>query len=236
MIKESMKVNRRTTLKWFAASMVSLTSAHQVAARPPSNRSMTGGAAGLGTPKPVTGTGYGPDPDLIHPTVPWQMTMTDEQLRVAASLSDMILPADDVSPSASAFGVPALVDECVSAPYPAQQRDRKIVFDGLLWLEQQSIEQFDVGFADVTDEQRSSLLDQIAFADKVENGLQTQHEFFRVYRNLTMSAFYATEEGMADIGYIGNSPIAGEYPGPTPEALAHLEKALYSLGLEMPEA
>ena len=179
MIKESMKVNRRTTLKWFAASMVSLTSAHQVAARPPSNRSMTGGAAGLGTPKPVTGTGYGPDPDLIHPTVPWQMTMTDEQLRVAASLSDMILPADDVSPSASAVGVPAFVDEWVSAPYPAQQRDRKIVFDGLLWLEQQSIEQFDVGFADVTDEQRSSLLDQIAFADKVENGLQTQHEFFR---------------------------------------------------------
>ncbi|MED5421458.1 MAG: gluconate 2-dehydrogenase subunit 3 family protein [Pseudomonadota bacterium] len=229
-------IDRRKTLKWLAASMVSLTSAHQVAARPPSDTSMSSDAAGLGTPKPVTGTGYGPDPDLINPTVPWEMTMTDEQLRVAASLSDMILPADDVSPSASAVGVPAFIDEWVSAPYPDQQRDRKIVFDGLLWLEQQSIEQFDAGFADATNGQRSSLLDQIAFADKVENGLKTQHDFFRVYRNLTMSAFYATEEGMADIGYIGNIPVAGEYPGPTPEALAHLEKALNSLGLEMPEA
>ena len=132
MIKESMKVNRRTTLKWFAASMVSLTSAHQVAARPPSNRSMTGGAAGLGTPKPVTGTGYGPDPDLIHPTVPWQMTMTDEQLRVAASLSDMILPADDVSPSASAsaYRLSSMSGLCAVSRSTA---DRKIVFDGLLW-------------------------------------------------------------------------------------------------------
>jgi hypothetical protein len=37
---------------------------------------------------------------------------------------------------------------------------------------------------------------------------------------------------MKDIGYMGNTPSAGEYPGPTPEALAHLNAALVKLNLK----
>ena len=37
---------------------------------------------------------------------------------------------------------------------------------------------------------------------------------------------------MKDIGYRGNEPSAGEYPGPTPEALAHLNAALAKLKLK----
>ena len=65
-------------------------------------------------------------------------------------------------------------------------------------------------------------------------GLAGQSEFFRRFRWLAAGAFYTTEEGMADVGYIGNTPIAGEYPGPSDEAMAHLAGVLKQLGLEMP--
>jgi len=226
-------VDRRTTLKWLASTMLATAAA----------RAQVPGGAGadaeiesalLGTPGPVTGPGYGTDPDLLNPTVPWERTMTPRQLRVAAALCDMIIPADQISPAATAVGVHEFIDEWVSAPYPNQQRDREMIFAGLEWLERTSRENFAAGFAEAADGQRAEILDRIAFADRVEAGLEDRAAFFHQYRNLTLSAFYATEEGSADIGYIGNVPIEGEYPGPTPEALAHLEQALAGLGLTMP--
>ncbi len=41
--------------------------------------------------------------------------------------------------------------------------------------------------------------------------------------------FYSLPEGMKDIGYMGNQPSVGPYPGPTKEALAHLNAALTKL-------
>lgn len=227
-------VDRRTTLKWLASALVTAGAAR--AQIPGSAGTDTGtGLSLLGTPEPASGPGYGRDPDLLNPTVPWERTMTPRQLRVAAALCDMILPEDEVSPAATALGVHEFIDEWVSAPYPDQQRDREQIFDGLEWLERSSRERFAAGFADLTDDQRAGILNRIAFADRVESGLEDTAAFFHQYRNLALSAFYATEEGRADIGYIGNVPIIGEYPGPTPEALAHLKAALAGLGLQMPE-
>ena len=227
-------VDRRTTLKWLASTMVaSATARAQVPGGTVADTEP--GLPALGTPGPVAGPGYGSDPDLLNPIVPWERTMTPRQLRVAAALCDMILPADDISPAATAVGVHEFIDEWVSAPYPVQQRDREMIFDGLAWLELTSRERFAAGFADAGDDRRAELLNRIAFAGRVEAGLEDKAAFFSQYRNLTLSAFYATDQGIADLGYIGNVPIAGEYPGPTPEALAHLERALSGLGLQMPE-
>ena len=38
---------------------------------------------------------------------------------------------------------------------------------------------------------------------------------------------------MDDIGYLGNVPINGDYPGPSEEALAHLDGVLVALGLSL---
>ena len=225
-------VDRRTTLKWLASALVTAGAARAQA--PGAGADAGTGFSLLGTPGPPSGPGYGRDPDLLNPAVPWERTMTPPQLRVAAALCDMIIPEDEVSPAATAVGVHDFIDEWVSAPYPNQQRDREMIFAGLEWLERTSRENFVAGFAEAADGQRAEILDRIAFADRVEAGLEDRAAFFHQYRNLTLSAYYATEEGSADIGYIGNVPIAGEYPGPTPEALAHLEQALAGLGLEMP--
>ncbi len=46
-----------------------------------------------------------------------------------------------------------------------------------------------------------------------------------------MSAYYSTAAGVTEIGYMGNSPVSGQYPGPSEAALKHLQEALEQLGL-----
>ena len=161
--------------------------------------------------------------------------MTVKQLRVTAVLADMILPEDATSPSASAVGVPDFIDEWVSAPYEAQQNDRSIVLDGLLWIEQQSLDRFGVSFVAAEPAQHAEILDDIAYAERIEPGDEAATAFFARLRFLVIGAYYTTQEGIDDIGYLGNQPIAGEYPGPTPEAMAHLRAALANLGLDLPQ-
>ena len=112
------------------------------------------------------------------------------------------------------------IDEWVSAPYPRQQRDREIVLEGLEQLERQSHERFGVSFRGATAVQREELVDAIA-----------DGEFFARFRYLTVGAFYSTQVGVEDIGYDGNRPIVGEYPGPDEAAMAHLQGVLRTLDL-----
>jgi hypothetical protein len=58
--------------------------------------------------------------------------------------------------------------------------------------------------------------------------------FFERFRFLSVGAFYTTEAGIEDIGYIGNVPISGEYPGPSTEAMTHLAGVLEQLDIELP--
>jgi len=51
----------------------------------------------------------------------------------------MIIPADNASPGASAEGVPDFIDEWISSPYPAQAGDRRLVLDGLKWIDEERI-------------------------------------------------------------------------------------------------
>ena len=228
------RVDRRTTLKWLAAAMATAhtgcTSDEKFLGDeiPPRPGSLLGRAAKPG------GTPYGTDPDLVNPTVPWPRTMTEAQLQASAALSDMILPEDDHSPAASAVGVPDFIDEWISAPYEQQQRDRDLILAGLEWLEQQSRERFGTGFATADDERKSELLDALASPDPATAVPEEPVRFFERFRYLAVGAFYTTEPGMADAGYIGNVAINGDYPGPSKEAMAHLAGVLEQLGLQMP--
>ena len=234
MTDELTRVDRRTTLRWLAGAMATSAAAACGAAeapRAPAERA----TASLGTPRPITGTGYGRYPDTLDSTVTWARTMTEAQLRLTRALADMIVPAGEGSPSAGALGAQDFVDEWVSAPYADQQADRTVIFDGLEWTEQAAMDRTGgARFIDCTRRTREGILDDIAHADRVAPGLEDQALFFGKLRFLVMSAFYATREGWAEIGYLGNAPMGGAYPGPTPEAMAHLEAGLKRLGLPMP--
>ena len=122
----------------------------------------------------------------------------------------------------------------MSAPYDEQQGDRELIFAGLEWLERESRDRFGASFVSANEGEQSQLADELAAPGGARPELGEQARFFDRLRYLAVGAYYTTEAGMKDVGYIGNVPIAGAYPGPSDEALAHLAGVLKHLGLRMP--
>ena len=54
--------------------------------------------------EPITGPGYGTDPILSAPIIPWPLTLNEAQKDQVAVLSDLICPTDEQGPSATAVG------------------------------------------------------------------------------------------------------------------------------------
>lgn len=203
-------MDRRTTIKWVLAAS---------AAWP-----LRGVRVALAGSPPPAAHGYGTDPDLLKVYKPgelWPLTLTPPQRRLATILSDIIIPADEHSPSASSVGVVDFIDEWVSAPYPDSQRDRPIVLDGLVWLDAESTRRFGKGFADLEAAQRAAICEEICDEARAAPERRTAAHFFAVYRNLTAGGFYSTPVGRKDLGYIGNVALAS-FEGPPPELLRKL--------------
>ena len=227
-----MTPSRRTTMQWM-----------MTAALLPLARWSPAGAAGIGgavpfdtvAPWPVVqaakpATGYGRDPNLMEPKIVWPLTLDRQQRATIDLLGDMILPPDDVSPGAGKLGVGAFVDEWISAPYPVQQADRERVIGGLGWLNAQSRVLNGQPFAATTGAQRAALLDGLSTAAPV-GGMAAPVAFMDTLRKLFVLGFYSLPEGKADMGYIGDQPTQGPYPGPSKEALAHLDGVLRDMKL-----
>ena len=160
--------------------------------------------------------GYGTDPKLNPPVkAPWPRVLSKDELQAAAVLSDFILPATATAPAATALGVPDFIDEWVSAPYPDQLKDRPIIRDGLRAL---------IPSPGDTARRMAALTALQTSADPKAQA------FFKRFRHLVVGAYYTTEAGFKDIGYIGNESRATD-PGPSAEVKEALEQALAKLGL-----
>ena len=203
------RMDRRAAIKWMLAAVATLPLAERAA---------------FGAPAPKPAQGYGTDPDLLRDYKPgdlWPLTLSDDQRRAATALCDVIIPADAKSPSASALGVPDFIDEWISAPYPVQQIDRKIVLDGLVWLDAESQRRFGNDFASLVTSQKRELCDDIHHVPDAKKEFKTAAVFFKKFRDLTAGGFYTTKEGMKDIGYTGNVPLTS-FDGPPAEVLQQL--------------
>ncbi|HEV7384456.1 MAG TPA: gluconate 2-dehydrogenase subunit 3 family protein [Phenylobacterium sp.] len=162
--------------------------------------------------------GYGTDPVLTKPEkAPWSRIMIPGQLQTAAILADFILPATATAPSASALGVPDFIDEWVSAPYPAQVKDQPIIMNGLNALGGKVLR--------ASAAERAAALAALPAATN-----PATRAFWKRFRHLTIGAYYTTEAGFKDIGYIGNVARTSD-PGPSAEVKAVLERELKKLGL-----
>lgn len=161
------------------------------------------------------------DPDLVKPVVPWDGILSETEMKTVTALSDIILPADEKSPAASAVGVPEFINEWVSAPYAPQVSDREVVRGGLAWLNTEATKRFAQPFAGLNEEQKIALCEDIHDVATAKEEFRQGARFFDKFRNLCLSGFYTTEAGRKDLGYIGNIPLA-KFPGASPEALKHL--------------
>lgn len=219
------EISRRTAIAWMLAASANIgLGGYRIASALPAVAA--GAAAGA--------AGYGTDPNLMKPVVPWPLILSPAQRETVRVAADLIIPADERSPSAGALHMDVFVDEWVSAPYPRQQDDAKIVLPGLAWLDEESARRFGKAFVQASDAQRRAIFDDIAWAERIKPGLEKHAVFFGKLRQLVTAGFYTRPEGAADLGYKGNTAILGDYPGPTSEALAHLRTQLAKLGLPEP--
>lgn len=197
------KVDRRTALAWIGAAGAAVAGGV--------------GLAVYGAGDRAEAKGYGTDPNLVRPApAPWPRLLSNDELQAAAILADFILPASATAPAASALGIPDFIDEWVSAPYPDQVKDRVVIRNGL----QRIMPALLAGGA-----RRDAAL--AALPGSADEAART---FFRRFRALTVGAYYTTEAGFRDIGYIGNQARAAD-PGPSAEVKAVLEERLRALGL-----
>jgi hypothetical protein len=201
-------IDRRTTLKWVAAAAACAPLWERPALAAPARASA------------ATNPGYGTDPLLTASYRPgdcWPLTMTAEQRRAAAALSDLIIPADGNSASASAVGVVDFLDEWISAPYPHQQADRTKIIAGLIWIDREGENRFHAPFAQLTEEHQRAICDDICWLARAVPPFVEAAEFFARYRDLTAGGFYTSAAGREDLQYRGNTPLTA-FDGP-PEAV-----------------
>jgi len=208
-------IDRRTALKVIAAAAAApavIASCQQgetdTAASPPA----TMNPLAAGTPS---------DPDLLAPVVPWERSLTPDELDTLAALCDLIIPADDRSPAASKLGAHEFIDEWVSAPYDGMKKDKVLVRGGIVWLDGESNRRFGARFRELAADQMTEICDDICYGPDAEPEFQAASRFFDKIRDLTATAFYTTKEGMEDVGYVGNVPLS-QWDPPPPEALRHV--------------
>jgi gluconate 2-dehydrogenase gamma chain len=165
--------------------------------------------------------GTASDPDLLRPKKDWPRKLSAIELTTLAALCDMIIPADEKSPSASAVGAPAYINEYVSAPLDGSARDLVRVRGGVAWLNLESTKRFGRTFARLTTAEKTQICDDICFVPKAAPEFRQGARFFSLVRNLTATAFYTTDEGMKDIGYVGNVALP-KWDLPPAAVLKHL--------------
>lgn len=133
-------------------------------------------------------------------------------------LSDLILPADERSPSATAAGVPECVDDFLSI---RGDRLRDQIRGGFFWLDLTASQEFGRDFAACAPSQQCALLDRIAWPDRATIADANAAAFFSDLRDLVVNAFYSSKPGVADLRYLGNHPTV--WHGCPPNVLAKLD-------------
>jgi hypothetical protein len=130
-------------------------------------------------------------------------TFFDEhEMKTITVLSDIIIPQDDVSGSATDAGVPAFI-EFIVKDMPYHQLP---IRGGLKWLDLQCMKRFDKTFVDCTAAQQIEVVDDIAFPEKAKPEMAQGVAFFNRMRDLTATGFFTSQIGVKDLGYAGNSP------------------------------
>jgi hypothetical protein len=128
--------------------------------------------------------------------------LTEHELKMITVLSDIIIPADKFSGSASQAGVTGFIEFIVKDKPEFKTPMR----GGLRWLDSNSIKRFGKDFISITIKQQLEIVDDIAYPNKAKPEFSQGVSFFSLMRNLTATGFYSSEMGHKDMGYVGNQP------------------------------
>ena len=141
---------------------------------------------------------------------------TPREYATVVALSDLILPRDARSPSASEAGAPEFIDYIV-----AEQPVRQVAMrGGLVWLDSECRRRFDRAFLEASDTERRQVLDDIAWPSRARPEMSHGVTFFTTMRDLVAAGFWSSRVGVQDLGYMGNRPAS--WDGAPPEILKRL--------------
>ena len=132
-------------------------------------------------------------------------------------LVDIIIPKDERSGSATDAGVPEFMD-FMMVDDPGRQTPMR---GGLAWIDHECEERYDKRFLECTAEQRTAVLDDIAWPQRAKPEFAHGVAFFNSFRDLTASGFWSSKMGVQDLQYTGNTMVP-EWKGCPPEALGKL--------------
>lgn len=127
---------------------------------------------------------------------------TPHELQTVTVLSDIIIPADAKSGSASQAGVPAFIEFMMKD----QPRNQTPMRGGIRWLDNTCTKRYGKPFVQCTKTQQIDMVEQIAYPAIAKPDMTQGATFFSMMRNLTASGFFSSQMGIKDIGYVGNTP------------------------------
>jgi gluconate 2-dehydrogenase gamma chain len=151
----------------------------------------------------------------------------DHQWRTVQVLCDLIIPADEHSGSATAAGVPEFIDDWLDfrTREDGTETLQAGVLGGLAWLDLESTHLFQKDFAAATEAQQKQILDRIAWPARAAAADRRWAGFFTRFRDLTVSGFFSSKMGVADLPYLGNKAVA-EWKGCDPKVWAVIEERM----------
>lgn len=132
-------------------------------------------------------------------------------------LVDLVIPRDERSGSATDAGVPEFMDFTLGE----RPGMRTWMRSGLAWLDAECVGRFGKPFRGCTLQQRTVMLDDIAWPRRARPEMQPGVRFFNNFRNFTASGFWSSKMGVEDLEYMGNRPVA-QWNGCPPAALRKL--------------
>lgn len=130
----------------------------------------------------------------------------EHEYKTLQRLAELIVPADDVSPSALESGACEFIDllssnnDELAATYTG----------GMAWLDREMMRRYKASFVDAKPDQQTAMLDLIAYRKNAAAApeLGPGIHFFRWARMMVVDAFYTSKVGYKDAGFMGNKGMA----------------------------
>ena len=131
--------------------------------------------------------------------------LNEHEWKTVRVLSDIIIPADDRSGSATEAGVPEFIDDWLDFRGGAQLT---AIRGGLTWLDMECNRQFAHDFVDCSEAQQKQILDRIAYPKTAAPEDGAGVAFFNHLRGLVVSGFFSSKMGVKDLPYLGNQMLS----------------------------
>ncbi len=131
--------------------------------------------------------------------------LTEHEYATMKRLSELIMPADEISPSAVEAGAPEFIDFLCS-----NNDDLKAIYTGGIgWLDNEMSHRYGAYFVDAKPADQTALLDLISYRKNASQPeLAPGVHFFHWARMLVVDAFYTSKYGPKDVGFMGNKAVA----------------------------